>query len=645
MIFLLFIVLLCCTSAVSAVDYNDTIDNVMSEVDSNDEFVSVSADDQVNDVDETVLSAQDEYDNLTMNNNDEVLSIDSNEDSLGVTTSETNNYLNDIKASTSNEFYKFIDSPSKSYTDLNNLINDLNKSEIILENDYVNQKGEDSYYHSFEGDISLTDGIFINHSVTIDGKGHVIDANNLSEIFFINASNVKLKNIIFKNGIGSSPITCYAPDIIFINCTFLNNHGDMIGAGAISCYANTKIINSTFIDNYRVENENKMNVAIYYQDVVFNIINESISYSINNKNIYDIVKFNRNCNVTIINSIFRNNPTHEIHYDRPLVIINGDDNSTNNTKTTNSTNNTEENKTIGNNTEPVNENNSTDVNKTDNDSEPGVPVPVNFDEDNNMSQITPTITIIANNTYVINGADDIVEIGFKTNIKNKIIWVEILGLLTRTNVTSIDFYTTIKLTNITKDGEYTILCGFYDYVNPVVVGSDEIIGVADKKTIQINNNNSTSNNQQSTTENNTNLTNNTVANKTTGHNTENDINPSVPSNNSDIESDNKDQTSSAQNQTITPVVKTYLLVKPVNVKKTAKKLVLQVVLKQGSKLLKGKKITFMFNGKKYTAKTNKKGIAKVTINKNILKKLKTGKKVKYQISYGKTVSKKNLIVK
>ena len=93
------------------------------------------------------------------------------------------------------------------------------------------------------------------------------------------------------------------------------------------------------------------------------------------------------------------------------------------------------------------------------------------------------------------------------------------------------------------------------------------------------------------------------------------------------------------------MVKTSLLFKPVNVKKTAKKLVLQIVLKQGSKLLKGKKITFMFNGKKYTAKTNKKGIAKVIIKKKVLKKLKVGKKVKYRVSYGKIVAKKTVKVK
>ena len=88
-----------------------------------------------------------------------------------------------------------------------------------------------------------------------------------------------------------------------------------------------------------------------------------------------------------------------------------------------------------------------------------------------------------------------------------------------------------------------------------------------------------------------------------------------------------------------------LTLKAVKVKKSAKKLVLTATLKQGSIPLKGKKITFKFNGKKFTAKTNKKGVAKVTIKKKVLKKLKVGKKVKYQASYGKLTVKKSAKVK
>ena len=72
---------------------------------------------------------------------------------------------------------------------------------------------------------------------------------------------------------------------------------------------------------------------------------------------------------------------------------------------------------------------------------------------------------------------------------------------------------------------------------------------------------------------------------------------------------------------------------------------MQATLKVNGKTIKNKKITFKFNGKKYTAKTNKNGISKVTIKKTALKKLKVGKKVKYQATYDKTTVKKSVGVK
>ena len=83
----------------------------------------------------------------------------------------------------------------------------------------------------------------------------------------------------------------------------------------------------------------------------------------------------------------------------------------------------------------------------------------------------------------------------------------------------------------------------------------------------------------------------------------------------------------------------------VTVKKSAKKLVIKATLKINGKVVKGKKITFKFNKKTYKAQTNKKGVAKVTIKKSVLKKLKVGKKVKYQASYGKTTVKQIVKVK
>ncbi len=88
-----------------------------------------------------------------------------------------------------------------------------------------------------------------------------------------------------------------------------------------------------------------------------------------------------------------------------------------------------------------------------------------------------------------------------------------------------------------------------------------------------------------------------------------------------------------------------LALKKVTVKKSAKKLVIKATLKINGKAVKGKKVTFKFKGKKYTAKTNAKGIAKITVKKAVLKKLKVGKKVKYTATYGKKTAKKTVKVK
>ena len=94
--------------------------------------------------------------------------------------------------------------------------------------------------------------------------------------------------------------------------------------------------------------------------------------------------------------------------------------------------------------------------------------------------------------------------------------------------------------------------------------------------------------------------------------------------------------------TVKQVLKT---TKTVKVKKSAKKLVLKATLKKGKTALKGKVIKFKVNGKTYKAKTNKKGIAKATIKKSVLKKLKTGKKYKINVSYLSDVVKATLKVR
>ena len=194
----------------------------------------------------------------------------------------------------------------KSFIDLDKKINgDLNKSEILLDDDYVNENG------GYPFKPSSTDGIFINRSVIIDGQGHAIDANYSSRIFHINADNVVLKNIVFKNCVsnGGGAVFCNGTNITIINSTFIKNRIFDSDGAAINFKYDGMIINSTFIDNVKYRLLYDGGIAC----PAFGIINETIMYEINCDDVYAIVSFEKNYNVTIINSTFNS--------DRPPVCI------------------------------------------------------------------------------------------------------------------------------------------------------------------------------------------------------------------------------------------------------------------------------------------------------------------------------------
>ncbi|WP_298523660.1 C1 family peptidase [uncultured Methanobrevibacter sp.] len=95
----------------------------------------------------------------------------------------------------------------------------------------------------------------------------------------------------------------------------------------------------------------------------------------------------------------------------------------------------------------------------------------------------------------------------------------------------------------------------------------------------------------------------------------------------------------------TVTVKQVLTASKVTVKKTAKKFTLKATLKINGKLQKGKWITFKFNGKTYKVKTNAKGVAQKTLNKNVIKKLKKGKTYTVKVTYIKDTIKTTVKVK
>ncbi|WP_296856904.1 hypothetical protein [uncultured Methanobrevibacter sp.] len=82
------------------------------------------------------------------------------------------------------------------------------------------------------------------------------------------------------------------------------------------------------------------------------------------------------------------------------------------------------------------------------------------------------------------------------------------------------------------------------------------------------------------------------------------------------------------------IVKQILKTKKVKVKKSADRFKITASLKTSSgKPIVGKTIFFKFKGKKYKATTNSKGKAKIIIKKNIINKLKIGKKYKVKLRY------------
>ena len=93
------------------------------------------------------------------------------------------------------------------------------------------------------------------------------------------------------------------------------------------------------------------------------------------------------------------------------------------------------------------------------------------------------------------------------------------------------------------------------------------------------------------------------------------------------------------------IVKHVLKASKVTVKKTAKKFTLKAALKINGKLVKGKIIAFKFMGKTYKVKTNAKGIAQKTFNKNVINKLRKGKTYVVKVTYLKDTIKTTLKVR
>ncbi|WP_342764122.1 right-handed parallel beta-helix repeat-containing protein, partial [uncultured Methanobrevibacter sp.] len=138
-------------------------------------------------------------------------------------------HKNNFKLQNTDSNHILSDENSGTFTDLQNNVSSASNT-LNLNRNYT-------YNSTVDGSIDV-DGIKINKSLTIDGNGYTIDANNFGRIFNINASDVILKNIIFINshyaGKGGAIFVCQGnTGIIFDNCSFIDNYAEE-GSGIYS---------------------------------------------------------------------------------------------------------------------------------------------------------------------------------------------------------------------------------------------------------------------------------------------------------------------------------------------------------------------------------------------------------------------------
>ena len=164
------------------------------------------------------------------------------------------------------------------FSDLSTLINNAPENGVLeLDMDYINNG-------------SVSEAISISKVITIDGKGHKIDANLKSGIFDLDWCEVVIKNIKFVNAY-SAAISGYSVNYDIINCSFYNscksaidcgegnivnctfvNNSDSDGGGAIEFIGFGTISNCTFVNNSA-----RYGGAIYWRPYNSNLLKCNIS--------------------------------------------------------------------------------------------------------------------------------------------------------------------------------------------------------------------------------------------------------------------------------------------------------------------------------------------------------------------------------
>ena len=108
------------------------------------------------------------------------------------------------------------------------------KEEIILDSDIILKEGDERINLDID-------------NMTIDGNGHTIDAQNLTELFYSTAKNITLKDITIKNSLGA--IYNEEGEISIMNSRFVQNESKTNGGAVLNYKGKMSIKASEFIEN------------------------------------------------------------------------------------------------------------------------------------------------------------------------------------------------------------------------------------------------------------------------------------------------------------------------------------------------------------------------------------------------------------
>ena len=147
--------------------------------------------------------------------------------------------------------------PTDSFTKLWEAIN--------ASNNVLNLNKSYKFYDEFDSAF-LTEGIFINKTITINGNGYTIDAKQKARIFLINSTGVVLNNLIFKNGHNNADggaVYIQSDNVLISNSSFENNFASLTG-GAIYWGGNYGSMNLCNIINNRANGLSWTGGAVYW---------------------------------------------------------------------------------------------------------------------------------------------------------------------------------------------------------------------------------------------------------------------------------------------------------------------------------------------------------------------------------------------